>query len=78
MQISCYHKSLKECDYIDNKRITWILRVQRMPESNGLRDGYCGTFSERKTVKKSVRICKQHAAEAVKGGELKSITVEDT
>ena len=35
-------------------------------------------FQNEKTVKKSVRICKQHAAEAVKGGELKSITVEDT
>ena len=35
-------------------------------------------FQNGKTVKKSVRICKQHAAEAAKGGELKSITVEGT
>ena len=35
-------------------------------------------FQNGKTVKKSVRICKQYAAEAAKGGELKSITVEDT
>ena len=44
--------SMKECDYIDNKRTTWILRVQRMLESNGLRDGYCGTFSEWKNGEK--------------------------
>ena len=35
-------------------------------------------FQNGKAVKKSVRICKQHAAEAAKGGELKSITVEGT
>ena len=35
-------------------------------------------FSDGSKIKKTMKICKEHARDAVKGGEIKSVTFEDT
>lgn len=71
--------SLEEEGHDGNKRITWILMSAKAVEIEWIsRMDIVAHFQDGKTAKKSVRICKQHAMEAVKGGELKSVTVEDT